>query len=67
MDGLLCGKPRTACLTENYFVVIFFLVLFSAVQFDLVQKHHYSSKKQEEDLFSAWSPCWFLHKKKRTL
>lgn len=68
MDGLLCGKPKTSLFGCELFCryLISFLVLSSAVLFVLVQKHHYSRKKQEEDLFCAWSPCWFLPKKKRT-
>lgn len=66
---LLCGNPKTSLLGCEPFCsyLLSCRVLFSAVQFGLVLKRHYSKKTQERDLFSAWSPRWFLPKKERTV
>lgn len=63
----LWGKPKTSLLgCELFCCCLSWRVFFPAVQFGLVQKRRYSVKKQEEDLFSAWSPRRFLPKKKGT-
>lgn len=66
---LLCGSPKTILFGCEPFCCCLLPCrgLFSAVQFGFVLKHHCSRKTQGRDLCSAWSPRWFLPKKKRTV
>lgn len=65
----LCGSPKTSLFGCEPFCCYLLSCrdLFSAVQFGFILKHHCSRKTQGRDLFSAWSPRWFLPKKKRTV